>query len=272
LPFLPEVSTSEQLADTGVVEGGGRLGLAAKGFSYVLIALLAVQVALGRGGEPEDREGALQAVGDEPFGTVLLVLLAAGFAGYALWRFAQAILDRDVEGGGPKGLAKRAGYLGKGLLYAGLCFVCVSILLGSGTGGGDEKQATARLLDVPLGRWLVGAVGAGFLISAGYNAFRALTRKFEDDLQTGHLDRSQRRAITVAGVIGHLARTVVFGLVGWFLIKAAWEYDPQEAIGLDGALSKLAAERYGPVLLGIAAAGLFAYGCFCFVQARYRQI
>jgi hypothetical protein len=69
-----------------------------------------------------------------------------------------------------------------------------------------------------------------------------------------------------------LARTVVFGLVGWFLIKAAWEYDPQEAIGLDGALSKLAAERYGPVLLGIAAAGLFAYGCFCFVQARYRQI
>ena len=266
------MSTHQQLADTGVVEGGGRIGLAAKGVSYVLVALLAIQVALGRGGDPEDREGALQAVGDEPFGAVLLGLLAAGFGGYALWRFAQAFLDRDSEGEGPKGLAKRAGYLGKGLLYTALCVVCVSILFGSGTGGGDEKQATARVLEFPLGRWLVGAVGAGFLIAAGYNAFRAVTRKFEDHLQTGRLNRGERRIITVAGVTGHLARTVVFGLVGWFVIKAAWEYDPREAIGLDGALSKLAAEDYGPVLLGTTAAGLLAYGLFCFVQARYRQI
>jgi len=272
LSFFPEVSTRQQLADTGVVEGGGRIGLAAKGVSYVLVALLAIQVALGRGGDPEDREGALQAVGDEPFGAALLGLLAAGFAGYALWRFAQAFLDRDSEGEGLKGLVKRAGYLGKGLLYAGLCAVCVSILFGSGTGGGDEKQATARVLEVPLGRWLVGAVGAGFLIAAGYNAFRAVTRKFEDDLHTGRLNRGEQRIITVTGVIGHLARTVVFGLVGWFVIKAAWEYDPEEAIGLDGALSKLAAENYGPVLLGTTAAGLLAYGLLCFVQARYRQI
>lgn len=271
-PFFPEVSTREQLADSGLVEGGGRLGLAAKGASYVLVALLAAQVALGGGGEPEDREGALQAVGDEPFGAVVLGLLAVGFAGYALWRFAQAFLDREEEGSGPKGVAKRVGYVGKGFLYSALCVVCVSILFGSGTGGGDEKQATARVFDLPLGRWLIGAVGAGFLIAAAYNAFRAVTRKFEDDLQTGRLNRGQRRIITVTGVIGHLARTVVFGLVGWFLIKAAWEYDPQEAIGLDGALSKLAAESYGTLLLGTAAAGLFAYGVFCFLQARYRQI
>lgn len=254
------------------MEGGGRLGLAAKGVSYVLVALVAAQVALGGGGNPEDREGALQAVGDEPFGAVLLGLLAVGFAGYALWRFTQAFLDRDGEGSGMKGVGKRLGSLGKGLLYSALCVICVSILFGSGTGGGDEQQATARVLDLPLGRWLVGAVGAGFLIAAAYNAFRGLTRKFEDDLRTGRLDRSQRRVVTVSGVIGHLARTVVFGLVGWFLIKAAWEYDPQEAIGLDGALSKLAAESYGALLLGIAAAGLLAYGFFCFVQARYRQI
>jgi Domain of Unknown Function (DUF1206) len=266
------VSTREELADTGLVEGGGRIGLAAKGVSYVLVALLAIQVALGGGGNPEDREGALQAVGDEPFGAVLLGLLAAGFAGYALWRFAQAFLDRDFEGSGPKGLAKRAGYVGKGLLYTALCVICISILMGSGTGGGDEKQATARVLDVPLGRWLVGAVGVGFLISAGFNAYRAVTRKFEDDLQTDRLKESHRRAISIAGVIGHLARTVVFGLVGWFLVKAAWEYDPQEAIGLDGALSKLAAESYGTLLLGTAAVGLLAYGCFCLVQALYRQV
>jgi len=65
---------------------------------------------------------------------------------------------------------------------------------------------------------------------------------------------------------------VVFALVGIFLIKAAVEYDPDEAIGIDGALRKLAEQTYGTVLLGVVAAGLLAYAVFCFVQARYRRV
>jgi hypothetical protein len=74
------------------------------------------------------------------------------------------------------------------------------------------------------------------------------------------------------GVVGLLARSVVFGLIGAFVIKAALEYDPKEAIGLDGALQKLAGEAYGTWLLGLTAAGLLAYAIFCFVEARYRRV
>ncbi|TMM08350.1 MAG: DUF1206 domain-containing protein [Actinobacteria bacterium] len=81
-----------------------------------------------------------------------------------------------------------------------------------------------------------------------------------------------RDAIEWLGAFGHLARAVVFGLVGVFLVKAAIEFDPRKAVGLDATLAKLAASSYGPFLLGIVAAGLMAFGVYSLTDARYRRI
>lgn len=260
----------EHAAESRWVEWGGRFGLVAKGVSYVIVAVIALQVVLGEG-KPRDRQGALRTLADEPFGWALLLALAAGFGGYALWRLARGLLNRNDEDDDPKGLGKRAGDVGKGLLYAGLCALTAGILVGAGSGG-DESRTTAAVLDLPLGRWLVGAAGLGVAGAGLYNGFRALTAKFRKDLKTGMMRQAEERWFTALGVFGHLARAVVFLLIGVFLLRAAWQYDPQEAIGLDEALAKLAAGPYGPYLLGAVAGGLLAYGLFCFVQARYREV
>nr|MBA3365688.1 DUF1206 domain-containing protein [Actinomycetota bacterium] len=127
-------------------------------------------------------------------------------------------------------------------------------------------------LDLPLGKWIVGAVGLAFLAAAGANGYQVLTQKFKEELKTGQMSAAEERWIARIGVFGHAARMVVFGLVGIFLIRAAIQYDPQEAIGLDGALRKVASADYGRYLLGAVAAGLGAYGLFCFLQARYRKV
>jgi Domain of Unknown Function (DUF1206) len=265
-------STLKEAAHGAFVEGAGRLGLVAKGVSFVLVAAIAIEVAVGAGGEPADRQGALDAVADEPFGAVAIVLLAAGFAGYALWRFAQAFLDRDREGSDVTGLGSRAGDFAKGVLYAGLAGLSVFLVAGGDAGGSEEDTATSRILDVPLGRWLVGAIGVGIIGAGVWNAYRAVTRQFLDDLKTRRMSQREERAYTGIGVFGHLARAVVFALAGIFLVRAAYQYDPDEAIGLDGALAKLAGESIGPLYLGVVAFGLLAYGLFCFVQARYREV
>jgi hypothetical protein len=128
------------------------------------------------------------------------------------------------------------------------------------------------VLDWPGGRWIVGAVGL-CLIGAGiWNLYRGATKKFEDKWRIGEMNRLERKWGGRAGVAGHLARAVVFSLIGIFVIKAAIDFDPRNAIGLDGALQKLAAASYGPYLLGLTATGLLCYGLYGLVDARYRDV
>ena len=79
-------------------------------------------------------------------------------------------------------------------------------------------------------------------------------------------------ALASLGTVGYLARMVVFVLVGIFLIRAAVDYNPDKAVGLDGALAKVDHASYGPLLLGVVAAGLIAFGVYSLADSRYRRI
>ena len=266
---------AEDVADSPWTEGLARAGLAAKGVTYGIVGVLALKVAFD-GGKLEDRPGALQAIAQSALGRILLAVLAVGLAGYAFWRFVQAFLGRTLETGEKEGVLKRIGEAARGVLYAWLAFLCVDLVIdaqqATGGGGKEEDEATAKILDLPLGRWLVAAVGLAVLGAGAWNLFRGLSRKFRKDLKEEQMGSEERRWYSALGVVGHIARGVVFALAGFFLVRAAWEYDPKEAVGLDGALGKLAHQSYGHFLLGLAAAGLLAYGLFCLVQARYREV
>jgi hypothetical protein len=254
-----------------------RSGLVAKGVSFGIVGALAVKLALGDGGKATSRQGALQALAQHSFGKVLLILLAAGFAAYALWRFLQAFAERD--GGGDKAAlkkwGKRAGYIGRGLIYAGLTYSAIKILTGAAANQSQNQKAhktAATVLSWPGGTWIVGIAGAAIVGAGLWNLYRGLSRKFEDKWRVGEMSAGARRWGGRVGVLGHLARAVVFGLMGIFVVKAAVDYNPKDAIGLDGALQKLAHASYGPYLLGLTAAGLVCYGLYCFVDARYRDV
>src|SRR5664279_1498272 len=92
--------------------------------------------------------------------------------------------------------------------------------------------------------------------------YMGVSKKFLDTSKTGEMSREVKRSFTAIGVFGHLARMVVFGLIGYGLLKAAIDYDPRKAIGLDGALNKLSHNSYGPFLLGVVAAGLIGFALY----------
>jgi len=256
------------------VEWLGRAGLVAQGIIYALVALLAIQVALwgrDRSHEP-DKQGALKLVADQPAGGWLLGALALGFVAYALWRFAQAFVDRSGKGSDAKALGKRFGYFCVGAWYAVLAFLAVKVLLGSGGSGGNEQQTTAGVFDWPLGRELIFAVAVGFFVAAGWNVYRALSGKLDKHLRTHEMSEGERTTVVAIGGVGHLARGAVFALIGLFFAKAAIQFDSKEARGLDGALLELTQQPYGRLILGGVAAGLAAFGLWCIAQARYREV
>jgi len=161
-----------------------------------------------------------------------------------------------------------------GIVYAGLCALAVEILLGSGGGSSSTSpdKATGGVLGWNAGPWLVGLAGLVMIGVGAYQGYRGVTHDFLRDSKSEEMGPATRTSVKWLGTFGLLARMVVFGLVGVFLIKAAVEYDPSQAIGIDGALAKLADSSQGPILLGVVAAGLIAFAIYSFSDARYRRI
>jgi Domain of Unknown Function (DUF1206) len=250
-----------------------RLGYATEGAMYTLIGLLAAGVAFGTGEHATGQRGALEIIAASPFGGVLVGLIALGFLGYALWRGVQAIADPDGESTGLKALGKRVGYGVSALVYAGLAFSAAGLILGSASQGNRTPDDwTALLLSWPLGRVLVVCVGiaaVGMGLRELYQAYKARFLKY---LKLDEMGEGVSKWTERWGRLGIAARGIVFGVVGTFLIRAAIEYDPQEARGLGGALRTLAQQPLGPWLLGAVALGLIAYGLFMLSVARYRHI
>jgi hypothetical protein len=247
-----------------------RAGLVARGVVYGVIGVLSLELALGVGGKATSQQGALETIAHEPLGKVLLLALALGLAGYATWRLVRAALGHGREDS-DSALDRVAG-LGSAVAYGALCVVAVSILVGGSGGSSSPERETAGVLGWPGGTVFVALAGAILLGVAAYQGYKGLSRKFLDDTHTARMSREVERAFTTIGVLGHLARGVVLALVGYGLIEAAVDYSPRRAVGLGGALSKLAHSSDGPLFLGVVAAGLIAFALYSIADARYRRV
>ena len=248
----------------------GRAGLVARGVVYGVIGLLSLEVALGVGGRTAGQAGTLEEIAHEPLGSVLLVVLAAGLVGYAVWQLAIALARPFGPQGALDRLTAGIGAIGYGLL----CFTALKILTGSSAAGGsgNPQEETAGILGWPGGPVLVAAIGA-ILIGVGlYQAYRGVTGRFLEDSDTGPMSRPARRAFVALASFGHLARAVIFVVIGFGLIRAAIAYAPGNIVGLDGALAKLAHSSGGPLLLGAVAAGLIGFGLYSIADARYHRM
>lgn len=264
-------STARQLAPW--IERLARVGYAAKGVVYVLIGVLAARAALGAGGRTTDSGGALTAIGNASYGRLLLVVIAIGLLGYALWRVIEAATDAERKGSDAKGLAKRAAGAGRGLLYVGLALQAVRLLRGGSAGGDSRTQDwTARLMAAPFGRWLVAAVGAGVIGYALYQLYRAYASKVRKHLDLSRLSAGAQQLAVAVGRFGIGARGVVFLVIGWFLVRAARQADASQASGVGEALRTLERQPNGKWILALVGIGFVAYGIYELINARYRRI
>lgn len=256
------------------MEDFARAGYLAKGVVYLLIGLLAFQAAAGAGGAVAGPEGAFVAMLHQPLGRLLLGLTALGLSGYAIWRLFCAAFDPERREDNVKRVFVRIGYGGSGIGHALLAIEAARLALGRSGGGAGERAEnwTARLLEAPLGPWLVAAVAVGIGIYGIAQIVRGLGPKVEERLRLGALEPDERRLVVRVGRVGHVARGIVFGVISVLGVRAALDHDPQKAGGLGDALATLGSQPHAPFLLGGIALGLAAYGAYQLVKARYRVI
>lgn len=259
------------------IERLARFGYAAKGAVYILIGILAFQAAFNWGGQVTGSKGAFYTIASQPFGNVLLFLVAIGLYGYVVWRFTQAFRDPEHNDQGLSAWGRRASYFISGLIYGSLATFAMRIVFSSpgssGSGGGDStNQQTATLLSQPFGQWLVALVGVAIVAYGFYCFYKAYSTKFRRQLKLAEMSLKEEKWSTRIGRFGLTAKGVVLVIIGYFFIQAARASDPSQARTTEGALQAIQQQPYGAWLMGLVALGLIAYGIHLEVQARYRRI
>ncbi|MFD2244934.1 DUF1206 domain-containing protein [Pontibacter ruber] len=260
------------------VENFARFGLVAKGIVYCLVGILAFMAAFELSGSSEQeagKTGVFQFILDQPFGRVLLGIVALGLLCYSIWRFIEAGYDTEDKGSGAKGIGRRIGYAFSGLVYGALAVLAGKMVLsnGGGSGGGDSRQTLAsELLQQPFGQWLVGIVAISTMLVGLYQIYRGVSDKYKKQVQHAGLNHDIEGMMIRAGKIGYIARGIVWIIIGYLFLKAALASNPQEAGGSSSAFKFLEDSSYGSFLLGAVALGLICYGVFMFMRAKYQAI
>ena len=249
-----------------------RLGFGAKGLLTIIVGVLALRHALGRGGELTGQEGAIRSLRDQPLGRITMVVLVTGLAAYALWMFVAAFVDPERKGRRLAGIAERVAFFVTGIGYALLAWAGLRLLLGNARGSGTGLDELAAYVLTPVaGRWLVGLVGATVMIAGVLQVRLGLTAGFRENLRRD-LSKLMRAATMVSGRIGYLALGVLSLLVGSSFVRVALEYDPSEAGGWDEALGMLSTFGQGTWALGAAAAGLVLYGVYFVLLVKAKAL
>lgn len=261
----------KHVANSPTMEYLTRLGYAVKGFLYIAIGFISISGALGQSATPADQFGAIVSFSRLPFAQLLLWVILVGLISYSLWGLIRAILDPFHKGTALEGLLTRVGYLISAATYASFVLPTYQLITGvrSGSGADATVEMVSMIINMPLGRWLVGGFGLAAIGAGLYQTYAGITANFDQRFKPYALSAEQLRIARHIGRYGTIARGIVFGIVGFFLVLAAYHANPGSARGFDGALDFLAEQPYGLWLLGIVAVGLIAFGLYSFMAAAW---
>jgi uncharacterized protein DUF1206 len=254
------------------VERLARVGYVAKALLYITVGLVAAQAAFGPGRKTTDTQGALRLVHGVTFGRAVLLMVAAGLLGYAVWRVVEAVVDPDGRGLGAKGVALRAGSAGRGLLHGVLAITALRLAYGdrSATSHDQTREWTAVAFGLPGGELLVWFAAASVFGYGMYQLYRSYAPKLGRQLDLSQLRDPALGWVVGVSRFGIAARGVVFCLIGFFLARAAARHDAEQVGGVRESLGVLADIGRWPFV--VVALGLVAYGVYELVNARYRRI
>lgn len=260
--------TAEQVHESDWLDHAIRAGLIAYGVVHLLVAWLAIQLAFGDKEEQASSNGAMQYLAEQPLGGVLLWLIAVGMLMLVIWRLLEFAFGFREVSDDSKRWRKRATSLLKAVIYGAIGWSAVRTATGDSSGGGTDST-TAKLMDLPAGQWIVGAVGLAIIAYGISLIVRGWTEKFREHLDAQGQSGDEGSAYVLLGKVGYIAKGIAIGLVGILFVYAAFTQDPEKSGSTDKALHKVLQQPFGPWLLVILSVGIACYGLFQFARARH---
>ena len=270
-------AVADAVEDAPWLERVAQAGWVARGVVYLLMGFTAVEIA--RQSAPSDDaspQGSIARLGEAPFGRILLAALTVGLALFVVWRVLTII---TIRGNGAIEWLQRIGYAFSAVLYVTLAWAAGRVVV-QGVEPGDSntvEQVSRAVLGATGGRVLLGVAGLATIgVGIWFLVEQGIRRRFVDDLDgvNAHPGDNEpgRATVVAAGLIGWIGRGLVTMLVGYFVLRAAIRFDPDDARGFDRSLRQAAGTTIGTLLVLACAVGLIAYGVFCLASHRFRSL
>lgn len=265
---MTPTDTAKSAHESDWLDHAIRAGLVAYGVIHLLVGWLALQLAFGEKEDSASNSGALQYLAEQPMGRVLVWGIAVGMLLLVIWRVLEFAFGFRDESDDTKRWRKRATSLGKAVIYGALGWSAVQTATGSGGGGGTDGT-TAKIMQLPGGQLIVGAIGLA-IIGYGISLIvRGWTEKFREHLDAQGQSGQDGSAYVKLGKAGYIAKGVAISVIGGLFTYAAITHEAKKSGGLDQALQTVLEQPFGPVLLTLIGAGIAAYGLFCFARAKH---
>jgi hypothetical protein len=263
-------NVARQVGDSTSLELIARAGLTAYGIIHILVGWLALLMAWDRTtGESSDLSGALGTLATQPFGKIMLWLVAVGLVALGLWQVGESIWGyRKREGAKSKQVASWT----KAVVYTALGVSAARVALGSRSSSSEQQQeATSGVLSLPAGRVMVVVAGMIIIAVGVTHVVKGVKKSFLKEIVTSSMSPFARLGVTGLGQVGYIVKGIAVGAVGGLLTYATFTLDPKRQ-GLDSALHTILAQPSGKFLITVLALGFVAFGLFAMLQSRYRRM
>jgi hypothetical protein len=251
------------------LEWAVRIGLVAYALVHLLVAYVALRLAFGHSSTGATSQGALEQLAGDTLGQLTLATMAVAFFALVVWQLIAALVGYRDRSGWSRHVM-RFGALARAVTYGYFGIESAKFALdGRSAAGGSASSATARLLALPAGPFIVLGVAATVAgIGIGLVVF-GWQAGFLDQLDHEARHQQRRTPIVVFGRVGYIVKGLTFVVIGFLLGWAAVQHDPSRTGGLDQSLQEVLGHSLGVPALVVVGLGIGCFGVFLLVRSRH---
>jgi hypothetical protein len=248
-----------------------RYGSVSIGVVYIFIGVIAILSLLRLKDGGADEDSLLELLAGVWLGEVLLWVILGGILCYMMWRIYEAIADPANLGNNKKGIIRRTAIALSALAYGTIAVSGIQAMTGTDDEEGFEEQRhfIASILAWDGGGWVIAIAGVCIGITALVEFRYVFLGDHRPQMDVIHLSKTKHRIIDILAWAGHLARSIILGIIAYSLIRGAIYNNAEETVNTDKAFNFIGESMLGHPFFVIVALGTICYGIFMIIFGIY---
>lgn len=245
-------------------------GCISTGLIYVTVGVIALLsfFKVREGGA--DESSMLALISDYIAGRIFIWIILVGTLCYVFWRFYEAVTDPYGYGRRAPGIAKRIGICFSTIADIMIAYTAVRVLLGTGNimlngQPREEQEAVDSLLRELWGNEAIIVIGLLIMVAAITQLLYGVTKEYSERIDMGHFRSGVKIFTHVMAWSGYVARGIIVGIIGFFLVKSGITQDATVVVNTDKAFDFIG-DHVGHFAFILVALGTICYGVFMFIH------